>query len=295
MGDLQACLLDRLEGKNSALVSGFALWKKLVSVCLLLFLAASLSACGIETGTGASVADSFKYVASQPVSQSQAHRSQQQARAKKNEEGVHVLQRFDLPRLSGWIGDGQDGRIRIDINGDLFVLDRPVTTARVAVARQQKDGDLLVVEMQTQACGKSLRDESVPGISYRFIWAEDEIGRPGRKPRITKYEPSNDCRPIEFSGDDENWWARQMVPPKTNTLSTYSNYWWVENGGFRHKTESVVIELESLPEDAPLRVQTQRKPSALMGTIDKAKGDLPRKAAPLEETNKKPIKIILSD
>ena len=86
-----------------------------------------------------------------------------------------------------------------------------------------------------------------------------------------------------------------MVPPKPNTLSTYSNYWWVENGGFRHKTESVAVALDSLPEDAPLRVQTQRKPSAVMGTIDKVKGDLPRKAVPMEETNKKPIKIILSD
>lgn len=269
--------------------------KNLISVCLLLFLAVSLGACGVQTGTGASVVDAFRNVVNQPSSPSQAQRSQQQARTQKNEEGVHVLQRFDLPRLSGWIGSGQDGRIRVDINGDIFVLDRQITTARVAVARQQQNGDLLVVEMQSQACGGSLKDEPIPGTSYRFIWAEDQVGRPGRKPKITRYEPSSDCQPIEFSGDDEKWWARQMVPPKLNTLSTYRNYWWVENGGFRHKTESVAVELDSLPEDAPLRVQTQRKSSALMGTIDKVKGDIPKKAAPTEETNKKPIKIILSD
>lgn len=269
--------------------------KNLVSVCLLLFLAVSLSACGVQTGTGTSVVDAFRNVVNQPTSPSQGQRSQQQARSQKNEEGVQVLQRFNLPRLNGWIGSGRDGRLRIDINGETSVFDRKVTTARVAVARQGEEGDLLVVEMQSQACGISLKNEPVPGVSYRFIWAEDEKGRPERKPRVRRYEPSSGCQPVEFSGEGESWWARQVVSPKPNTLDTYSNYWWVENGSFHHKKESVMVELDSLPEDAPLKVQTQRKPSALMGTINKVKDDLPRKAAPMEETNKKPIKIILSD
>lgn len=212
-------------------------------------------------------------------------------------QDIEIIQSFDYPLMNGWLGrDYRNSRFVFVVNGQKWVMDKIVTHARIVHTAPTERGEVVVVEEQTDYCADSHDLEPGKGVRYRFILAEDNQYDRAGNPRITKYEPSSNCVPLEFSGTGSSWQASQVVPPKPDTLETQRNIWTVENGGFKKKSEKVTVVLESLPEDAPLRMQAQRKSVQRMDMIGKSKQNLPGQVSNTDiDSEQKPIKVKLSD